>query len=207
MADRADQTLSIVPPATFSEALRQPTFVPGERRPPGRPSYLQADVEGKIMTALRAGNSIADSARYAGLKPNTVEGWIKRGRGQLTDRNATPDYQRFARMVDENRATARVYVVGNLVARSRTDTRAAELWLRVHGGPEWRDSAPAEVVPTIEARSKNVVVIPQGQLSEIVHGLLEQHRAAYVDPPIIEELDDKSDGLSASARAGLREDG
>lgn len=200
MADRPDST---------GKAPRQPMFIPGERRHPGRPSYLQRDVEEKFMTALRAGNSTADSAMYAGLKPNTVEHWIKRGRGRLTDRRATPDYIRFARLVDENRATARVYVVGNLVARSRVDTRAAEVWLRVHGGPEWRDAAPADGSTTIDARQQqmNVVMIPGEQAAAMVKALLAQKRAQYTEPPIIEDEHDVPRGTSWSARAGLREDG
>ena len=121
-------------------------------------------------------------------------------------RPATPDYVRFARMVDENRATAEVYVVGNIVARSRVDTEAGKFWLR-HSVPEWRDDEPTVPVSTIDARQMDVVVIPAAQMDAIVHGLLDQRRAAYKDPPIIEELDEAPRGLSELARAGLREDG
>lgn len=139
MADRPDQPLSVIPATPTGKAERNAVFMPGERRPPGRPSYLQRDVEEKFMTALRARNRITAAARYAGLNPRTAEDWIARGRGLKVGRPAAPDYVRFARMVDENRATARVYVVGNVVARSRVDTAAAKMWLKVHGGPEWRD--------------------------------------------------------------------
>lgn len=134
------------------------------------------------MCALKAGNTIRDSARYAGVKPETAERWLRIGRGVERQRPATPEYVNFARLTEESRAMARVLVVGNLVARSRVSTRAAEVWLRVHGGDEWRDgrdqSAAAAEGIKATAHADDVLVIPPELVPEVVRELLAARRDA-----------------------------
>jgi len=200
-------------PEPAGRAAREPSFVPSKSRHPGRPAYLTPEAANRFMTALRAGNSYNDAARYAGLKPKTVERWLARGRGH-DSRPPTPEYVAFARLAEESKAAARVFVVGNLVARSQVDTRAAELWLRVHGGPEWREdemTAPAPDAQNIyiDARqqSMEVLVVPADQVPGFVHRQLEARRAAMPVEPISNVEERRSDGPSHARSAGLREEG
>lgn len=164
------------------------------------------------MTALRAGNSLADAARYAGLKPDTVEKWRRRGRG-VANLPPTPEYVAFYRLSEESRAAARVYVVGNLVARTRVDTRAAEVWLRVHGGDEWRDEDAHVPQPQqqtfIDAREQTMqmVVLPPEQVPDVVRQLLAQRRTEMPPDPEIVTEEPRPHGPSRARSAGLREDG
>jgi len=135
------------------------------------------------MTALRAGNSIDDAAAYSGMNPDTVREWLYRGRGTDKDRPPRPEHVRFQRMVDEARATARVLVVGNIVARSRYDHHAGLSWLRAHGGPEWRgEEVPPEVSgqPTmIDARQQNMIFMPADAMPELARQLVEARRRQH----------------------------
>lgn len=192
------------PPSPAGKAPRKPTYL---RRLPGRPKLLTDEVRDRFMTALRAGNSQADAARYAGLKPDTVEKWMRRGRG-VHQRPATPEYVEFYRLAEESKAAARVYVVGNLVARSRVDTRAAEVWLRVHGGPEWRDDdAMLPEGSTTFLQQNNVIVLPPDMVPETVRNMLAARRAAMPEEPDIVTEERGPDGPSGARDNGLREDG
>jgi hypothetical protein len=202
-----------------AEPPPEPQFGPGRRRT-GRPTMLRPEAEERYFQARRAGNSMADSARYAGLEPATVESWIRRGKGLLADRPATPEYVRFYRMDEEAKAQVRVLVVGNIVARSRVDFHAALAWLRVHGGPEWVDAvAPGEVGPApslgtgqtlIDQSHATVVMLPREAVPELVHEILERRRREMaalepvnVTPP---HLAPRRNGASRAAREGLRTD-
>jgi hypothetical protein len=122
-------------------------------RRPGRPTKLTPEAERRFLDCLRAGNYRTVCSRYAGLAPDTVEKWIKRGRGHSKDRPATPEYIRFVRLVDEAEAQPEVLVVGNIVARSAKDHNAGLAWLR--SGPKerrerWRrpgDEPPDDEMP------------------------------------------------------------
>lgn len=165
------------------------------------------------MTALRAGASLIDASRYCGLNPATVEKWLQRGRGVDRDRPATPEYQRFARLVDENRAAVRVYVVSNVVKLSAKDPRAAEIWLKRYGGSEWRDDGPVPLpsgqTTVIDNREQqmNVLVLDAEELPEVVRGILAAKRASRTDVPISDDIDEPHDGPSGTRDSGLREDG
>lgn len=204
-----DERLTVVPPAPAGRAPRHPTFTPGVHRPPGRPGYLTREVEERFMTALRAGNTITDAALYAGLKPDTVEKWLRRGRGVMRDRPATPEYVRFARLTEESRATARVFVVGNLVARTRTDTAAALAWLKRFGSAEWRDEPVFTGQPggvSIDARQQVLVLPPEAVTPDLIHAVLEAKRQARTDEPLSDEVEEEHVGGSSWTRdAGLSE--
>lgn len=82
--------------------------------------------------------------------------------------------------------------------------RAAEVWLRVHGGPEWRDDAGsassntrAPVAPT------NTVVLLPEEIPEIVHRLLVERRLHSPDAPDIVEMDEPPRVPSRSSLVGL----
>lgn len=213
--------VSVVVPTPAGRSPRQPNFLPGIARHPGRPGYLTREVEAQFMDAIRAGSSIHDAAEYAGLNPKTVEGWLYRGRGhnaQYPDPGV--EYIRFARLYTQNRATARVYTVGNMVAASAHDWRAGDRWLRVHGGPEWRNESALVPSPvdgavqpqqslTIDAREQqmNVIVLPPDQVPDVVKHLLAMKRANRVDAPVSDEEEVPHDGPSATRDAGLRDSG
>ena len=48
---------------------------------------------------MRAGVSLADAARFAGVAPRTLRGWLRNGR-----RDPTSSYGPFARAIDDARA-------------------------------------------------------------------------------------------------------
>jgi hypothetical protein len=209
-------TVPATPPTPTGAPLRQPTFIPGQNRHPGRPSKLTPVVETKLMTALRAGQTIRGAARYAGLSPDTVERWIARGRGRDVNFPPKPEYIRLARLVDENQAHAALLVTGNLVARSRVDTRAAEVWLRGPANPEraeWLDDELPPPPPTgdtnvsIDAREQTVIVIPAGEVPDTVRALLARKRREHPVEPVIMEHKERPLGPSNIRSAGLREDG
>ncbi len=48
--------------------------------PAGRPTALTSDASQKILTALAAGNYLETAANFAGVTPQSVRGWIRRGK-------------------------------------------------------------------------------------------------------------------------------
>ena len=97
------------------------------------------------------------AAQAEGLKQDTVEKWMKRGRGQIKDRPPTPEYVMFVRRVEQTEALARGRVEANIVSRSKYDHNAALAWLRTRypeqwprfpGGEEGEDLPPGASVPT-----------------------------------------------------------
>lgn len=204
-----------------------PTFTPGHRKP-GRPTLLTPVIEDRFLGALQAGNTYTDAARACGLNPITVEKWLKRGRGHDPHRVPTHEYVRFARMAEEAKATAKVMVVGNVVARSRVDVEAAKVWL-AHEDPTWRpaalrgdvDEPPALPSPIAPADAKNVtpinvehqentqtnvIVIEGGQVPEFIRDLLARKRAARPVEPEPVLLTERNDGPSSLRDNGLRID-
>lgn len=176
-------------------------------RRPGRPTKLTPEVERRFLDCLRAGNYRTVCSAYSGLVPATVEKWIKRGRGTVGDRPATPEYIRFVRLVEEAEAASEVLVVGNLVARSKQDHNAGLAWL--NRGPaerraRWRPdrdrdddddempdgsprppmlasgAPPALALPPGSVnydQRQQVIVIARDQVPDVVSQLLVQQRA------------------------------
>jgi transposase-like protein len=99
----------------------------------GRHSSLTPEVKQRFVAAIRLGSSRKTAARYAGISESTLYRWMADER---------KFYRKFRDAIDIEEATVQVIVVGNLFALSRTSTRAALAWLRVHGGPEWRLECP-----------------------------------------------------------------
>lgn len=206
--------------------LQDPNEPTTPGRKPGRPKALTAALERRFIDCVKAGNYVTVCARYVGLSPRTVEDWIDRGRGHRADRIAAPEYARFARLVDEAKATAEVLVIGNLVARSKTDTRAAELFL--YGDQErrkrWRpprnddyddppagmpalSSGPAPDGVTYDQRQQFIVIAPE-QVDGIVRDMLVKARTerAARHAAIIEPEDAPHDGTRIARLDGLRAD-
>lgn len=110
-----------------------PESLHGKPRRRGRPTSYNAAVREKLLLALRGGNSRATAAEYAGISEPTLSRWLAKPQ---------PHHLGLLSAVEGAEAAAKVTVVSNLFAKSKTSSRAAETWLRVHGGPEWRRRCP-----------------------------------------------------------------
>lgn len=179
---------------------RDPTEpVQMSKRPGGRPSLLTPEVETMFLNCIKAGNYRSVCAQFCGLSADTVEKWVRRGRGNMPDRDATPPFVRFVRLLEEAEATTEVIVVGNLVARSKVDHNAALAWLRAHperrarwlGKTEEEDAfgvpalpAGPQAQPTFDQRDQrqvNVVVLSAEQVPDVVKEMLAQQRVARAE--------------------------
>jgi transposase len=141
------------------EPLWEATGGGSSRRRPGRPPKLNADVVGKILMAVRAGNYPEVAARWAGVCAATYYRWRKDPR---------PPYVAFRAALDMADAECEAMVIGNLAKLSRTSTRAAAFLLERRWPEKWAKprqlptEAPA-VTPTapppprqIEARTFSI---------------------------------------------------
>jgi hypothetical protein len=118
-------------------ARREPLWAPAgqgpagsRRRRPGRPPKLTADVVGKILMAVRAGNYPEVAARWAGISPATYYRWLQDPR---------PPYVAFRAALVMADAECEVMVIGNLFRLSRTSTRAAAFILSRRWPERWRE--------------------------------------------------------------------
>jgi hypothetical protein len=147
-------------------ARREPLWAPegqgpagSRRRGPGRPPKLNAEVAGKLLMAVRAGNYRETAARLAGISEPTFYRWLKDPR---------PPYAALRAALDMADAECEAEVIGNLFRLSRTSTRAAAFLLERRWPKGWAKSrrlppdAPAEA-PTaplppqhIEARTFSI---------------------------------------------------
>ena len=100
----------------------------GARRP-GRPAKLNAEVVGRFLMVIRAGNYRETAARLAGIGPATMYRWLHDPR---------PEYAAFRMALDMCEAEVEVEVIGNLVRLSRTSTRAAAFILSRRWPERWR---------------------------------------------------------------------
>jgi len=157
-------------------ARREPLWAPtgggSGRRRPGRPPKLTADVVGKILMAVRAGNYPEVAARLAGVSPATYYRWRKDPR---------PPYAAFQAALDMADAACEAMVIGNLVGLSRTCPRAAAFLLERRWPEGWAKSrrlppeAPA-VTPTAPPPPRHIEA-RTFPTSELVASLREQAAA------------------------------
>ena len=101
------------------------------RRRPGRPPKLNADVVGKILMAVRAGNYPEVAARWAGISAATYYRWCKDPR---------PPFVAFRAALDMADAECEAMVIGNLARLSRTSKRAAAFLLERRWPEKWAGS-------------------------------------------------------------------
>jgi hypothetical protein len=116
-------------------AHREPLWAPAgqgpagsRRRGPGRPPKLNADVVGKILMAVRAGNYPEVAARWAGISAATYYRWCKDPR---------PPFVAFRAALDMADAECEAMVIGNLFRLSRTSKRAAAFLLERRWPEKW----------------------------------------------------------------------
>jgi hypothetical protein len=136
-------------------ARREPLWSPegqgpagSRRRRPGRPPKLTADVVGKILMAVRAGNYPEVAARWAGVSAATYYRWRKDPR---------PPYVAFRAALDMADAECEAEIITNLVRLSRTSTRAGAFILSRRWPEQWAKrkrpppDAPADAPTTSPA--------------------------------------------------------
>lgn len=207
--------IAVLPKPGQSAVVHEPIFA---QRRPGRPSLLPEDVLQRFLAAIRAGNTRADSAAYAGISETSVKHWMMRGQGRDKNRQPTPEHVRFARMVIEAEAAVKVLVVGNLVARSREDTRAALAFLQTKFPGEWPlkpgvsvgdlpGDMPSAMPLTIDQSDQRtqIVVLTGDAVPEMVAKLLAQKRAALPPPPEPEVItEEEPRGVRHADLDGLR---
>jgi len=190
-------------PTPAGRAKTEPGIAPG--RHIGRPSKLTRELEERLLTSLRSTGNLKLACAYVGISYNTVDAWVKRGRGKIAGRPPTPEYVKFARLVDENKAAAQIYATANLLALSSKSPRAAVNYLDVYGDEEWKGprreiregsdlpalpspTAPPtaiNVTPTvnvavgIDAREQHLTVIEidDDRMPEFLRSLIAQTRA------------------------------
>jgi len=170
-------------------------------RKPGRPSLMTPEVTQRFMAVIRSANYRSVAAGACGLSINTVEWWIKRGRGQIPNVSALPEHVEFVRLLEEAEASAEAMIIGNLAARSRVNTQAG-IFLASRRWPQrWPGDTPEELPPppppvvTIDQSqtNQNVIVVTEGQFGDLIHQLLASQRterAAATPTVIIEERQD-----------------
>jgi hypothetical protein len=142
-------------------ARREPLWAPegqgpagSRRRGPGRPPKLSADVVGKFLMAVRAGNYPEVAARLAGISPATYYRW---------NRDPRRPYAAFRAARDMADAELEAEIITNLVRLSRTSTRAAAFILSRRWPEQWAKrkrpppDAPADA-PTTSPSPENIDV-------------------------------------------------
>lgn len=190
---------------------------------PGRPTLLTPEVEGRFLGMLMKGVYRNVAAQACGLKVDTVEKWMKRGRGRLKDRPPTPEYVMFVRRVEQAEAMARGQVESNIVRRSKYDHNAGLSWLRTRYPDQWprfpggveeegpenpfrAPTAPPMETPEPIRQQTNILVLSDDKWSELAHSLIAQNRK--VDDArrteqaeaIEEQYEDRSDDAPRHSR-------
>lgn len=150
----------------------------------GRPPLVDSKVRDLLLTAIKAGNRLQVAARYAGLSPTTVEGWMRRGRGLDATRPSQPRYVQFVKDVEEAQAHAEVYAVTQ-VRRAMVDDVRSAIWFLENTSAEWRQrNVPVLPVTPVSQPSigpvGQVVIISADQLEALG---LSQLRAAREEDP------------------------
>ncbi len=101
------------------------------KRPPGRPSKLTADIQSRIVSAVRCGASFKNACVAAGISERTFQRWRQKGEHQ----GAKTEYRRFWRdltQAEQEGQTARLAIIQKA---ARNDWRAAA-WLLERMNPE-----------------------------------------------------------------------
>ena len=102
-------------PATSASPAKRPS---SSHHPMARPTKLSAEVEEKIVRAIRAGNYPEVSARHAGVHPATYYRWMERG---ALEGDAAEDviYRRFRSEVERAIADSEAAEVALIVKAAR----------------------------------------------------------------------------------------
>ena len=132
------------------------------RRRSGRPTLLDDHARTILLEAVRNGHRLANAARLAGVAPETLAEWLRRGRGQDV-RPATPVYERLVAEVELAQAEAEQRVLQVVIDAMPRDPRLAVWWLE-NAHPDWRRHRvlpePERVAPVAAPRSDVFILDP-----------------------------------------------
>jgi transposase len=105
-----------------------------------RPTKLTAQLEEKVVQAIRAGNYAEIACRAAGIAPSTFYRWLERG-----ERETDGIHNHFTQAVRLAEAEAEVHAVA-LVRRAMSDDwRAALAYLERRHPARWRRHSSTEL--------------------------------------------------------------
>lgn len=99
------------------------------KRGRGQPSKLTPERKAKFVNALKVGNSVECSARFAGLGESTVHRWLARG-----EHETTGQYREFWEETAEARATAETAAV-SYIRSAMPKHWGAAAWYLEHSNP------------------------------------------------------------------------
>jgi len=111
-----------------------------------RPTKLSPEIEERIVSAVRAGTSIAGAAAYAGIDPSTFHRWMERGDPKRTGR-ADGRYREFRARVEQASGEAEVRDVTVIAKAAPSDWRAAAWRLERRRPERYGRAAVEETLP------------------------------------------------------------
>lgn len=137
------------------------------KRPPGRPTKLTDELQGKIVKAVLNGNYIEVSCRAVGIHPTTYARWMEQGEADEENDRDTP-HARFREAVMIANAEAETNALELLRQAMPSDPRMIVEWLQRRFPDRWRKrqaldiEAQANVKSEVEVvHNKPVYVVPQ----------------------------------------------
>ena len=121
--------------------VAEPSPLVSRPRRRGRHIACPPGQEERFLRLLREGMPRGTAARMCGLSPETVNGWVKRGRGADRRRRPRPEDVAFARLVDQAEAIAEGEITASLVQLSRRSVPAAMKFLSTRYPDRWGPGA------------------------------------------------------------------
>lgn len=145
----------------------------------GRPSKLTADIQNKIIEAIRAGAYVETAAAYAGINKTTFYDWLKKGA-----RGEAPAFVEFSNAVQKALASSEMRDIVTITKAAESQWQAAAWRLerkhpnrwgrRQHvelsgsdGGPvSLMVSSWSDLIKKANASEKTIDVIEEGETVE-----------------------------------------
>lgn len=155
----------------------------------GRPTKLTAEVQEKIVQALRAGNFRVASCWFAGISPRVMREWMALGK---TEKKG-PHYD-FRRAVMEAENTAEIGMVTKIMSAAQGGNVKAAMWWLEHKKKRW--TKKVEVAP-IQVNA-NMKVEKAHDLSRLSDDELDQYERLLRKATADAEGDSGGDGEAES---------
>lgn len=147
---------------------------------------LTADVQKRIVDAVKAGNYVTVAARYAGISTTTFYRWCRRGGEARSGR-----YYEFLKAVRQAETYAEIRAVAIIQKEMQDNWRAAVAYLERKFPERWGPEKKRHLLPSGQPRKERKNVGPEydtSQLAEIarlleeVGGLVPRARQAADSP-------------------------
>lgn len=187
---RRPRRIEAAVPEQVAATVLAPVYA--ERRP-GHPTLLTEEVLVRFLAAIQRGAPRSTAAHLAGLDSRRIREWIARGEGRAK-RPPSPEYTRFARLVEQAEAAAEFAISDALFRKAQKgDVPAMLAWLRARHPENWSgmEVAPegdgGNVAVNITNQQNNVVYLPLDRLPTVVDALLEERRPAPAIAAALEE--------------------